>query len=145
MQNQPKYKRILLKLSGEALAKELNGRGLEGVFFVPKYYMSPVLVSEEKGGSTELCDGVMMVIHDRNAWRPVLTQLHIMDALIKLYPEITNLDRKGSKRTRYAHVRMGTDKICELADAHESLEPVMDEWAKGAEDFMKRREKYLLY
>ena len=133
------------EFSGEALAQELNSRGLEGVFFVPKYYMSPVLVNEEKGGSVELCDGVMMVIHDRNAWRPVLTQLHIMDALVKLYPEITNLDRKGSARTRYAHIRMGTDKICELADAHESLQPVMEEWAKGAEEFKKRREKYLLY
>ena len=130
------------EFSGEALAEELNSRGLEGVYFVPKYYMSSVVVNEEIGASLELCDGVMMVIHDRNVWRPVMTQLHIMDALIKLYPEIIDLDRKG---TRYAHVRMGTDRICQLAEAGQSLAPVMEDWAKAAEEFKKRREPYLLY
>lgn len=130
------------EFSGEAMAEELNSRGLEGVYFVPKYYMGSVAMSREKSDvHMELCNGVMMVIHDRNLWRPVLTQLHIIDTIIKLYPHILDLDRGQ----RYSHVRMGTDKICDLAAAGQSLAPVMEAWAKGAEEFKKRREKYLLY
>ena len=136
------------EFSGEALAEELNSRGLEGVYFVPKYYMTSTLSLDGKNSGMALCNGVMMVIHDRNLWRPVLTQLHIMDAIVKLYPDLLDLDRKrcgDSRRTRYAHIRMGTDRICQLAEAGESLAPVMEAWEKGAEEFKRRREKYLLY
>ena len=84
-----------------------------------------------------------MVIHDRNLWRPVMTQLNIIDAMIKLYPDILDLDKKGTYR--FARVRMCTDKICDAALRQESLQPVMEEWQRGAEEFKKRREKYLLY
>ena len=127
--------------SGEALAEELNSRDLDGVYFVPKYYMASVALESGHPGELCLCDGVMMVIHDRNTWRPVMTQLNIFDALFKLYPDIINLDRDN----RHSRVRMGTDKICDAFLARQSLAPVMEEWKQGAEEFMKRREKYLLY
>lgn len=127
--------------SGEALAEELNSRDLDGVYFVPKYYMASVALESGHPGELCLCDGVMMVIHDRNTWRPVMTQLSIFDALFKLYPDIINLDRDN----RHSRVRMGTDKICDAFLARQSLAPVMEEWKQGAEEFMKRREKYLLY
>ena len=127
--------------SGEALAEELNSRDLDGVYFVPKYYMASVALESGHPGELCLCDGVMMVIHDRNTWRPVMTQLNIFDALFKLYPDIINLDRDN----RHSRVRMGTDKICDSFLARQSLAPVMEEWKQGAEEFMKRREKYLLY
>ena len=127
--------------SGEALAEELNSRDLDGVYFVPKYYMASVALESGHPGELCLCDGVMMVIHDRNTWRPVMTQLNIFDALFKLYPDIINLDRDN----RHSRVRMGTDKICDAFLARQSLAPVMEEWKQGAEEFKKRREKYLLY
>ena len=128
------------EFSGEALADELNSRGLEGVYFVPKYYMSSIALDSGHPGEIALCNGTMMVIHDRNTWRPVHTQLNIMDALIRMYPDIVNIDRG-----RGARIRMGTDKICEAAKACQTLMPVMDEWQRGAEEFMKRREEFLLY
>lgn len=129
------------EFSGDTLAEELNSRGLEGVFFVPKYYMASVVLEKGRPSELALCDGVMMVIHDRNNWRPVHTQLNIFDALIKLYPDIIDLEVD----TRHARVRMCTDKICDAALRRESLQPVIEEWQQGAEEFMKRREKYLLY
>lgn len=129
--------------SGEALAEELNSRELDGVFFVPKYYMTSALPDGGQNAQLQLCNGVMMVIHDRNLWRPVMTQLNIIDAMIKLYPDILDLDKKGTYR--FARVRMCTDKICDAALRQESLQPVMEEWQRGAEEFKKRREKYLLY
>ena len=82
-----------------------------------------------------------MVIHDRDIWRPVMTQLNIMDAMLKLYPDILNLEWSKD----LPRIRMCTDKICDAALRHESLQPVMEEWERGAEEFKKRREKYLLY
>lgn len=127
--------------SGDILAEELNARGLEGVYFVPKYYMASVALESGHPGEIVLCDGVIMVIHDRNIWRPVNTQLHIIDAMIKLYPDIIKLESDS----RYARVRTCTDKIHDAVLHRESLQPVMKEWQQGAEEFKKRREKYLLY
>ena len=128
-------------LSGEALAQELNGRDLEGIYFVPKYYMSSVEATSGNVKELRLCDGVMMVIHDRNAWRPVTTQLHIMDAILKLFPGLMDLEWI----TNLARIRMCTDWICDLAKDGQSLAPVIDAWQQAAEAFKKRREKYLLY
>lgn len=128
-------------VSGEALALELNSRGLQGVYFVPKYYMSDTEPLSGKKKEIRLCNGVMMVIHDRDIWRPVMTQLNIMDAMLKLYPDILNLEWSKD----LPRIRMCTDKICDAALRHESLQPVMEEWERGAEEFKKRREKYLLY
>ncbi len=127
--------------SGEALARELNTRDLEGVYFVPKYYMASIPQESGHPGDPVLCGGVMTVIHDRNLWRPVHTQLNIIDSMVTLYPHILNLER----HTALARARMGTDRICDAALARESLRPVMDTWNREAEKFSRRREKYLLY
>ncbi len=124
------------EFSGGLLAKELNSRGLEGVYFIPKFYKARCK------GYTEmpLCDGVMMVIHDRAAWRPVTTQLHTMDALCKLFPETVNLDAHALARPR-----MGTDEICDRALRQERVAGLIPKWEQAAAEFRKKREKYLLY
>ena len=128
-------------ISGELLARELNSRDLEGVYFVPKYYLSDTEAASGEGKEVRLCDGVMMVIQDRNHWRPVNTQLHIMDAFLKCFPGILNLEWV----TDLARIRMCTDQICDLAKNGEPLLPVMTQWQQGAEAFCKRRAPYLLY
>ena len=88
-----------------------------------------------------LCNGVMVIVQDRNRYRPVTTQLHIMDAVCKLYPEYVNLeDNKILGRKR-----MGTHVICDRAMQHESLLPVIEDWQAQAEAFAQRRKPYLLY
>ena len=124
-------------ISGRAVAEELNSRDLPGIFFVPKFYMCAVHGMPEP----TLCDGVLMVISDRNAWRPVHTQLNIMDAMVKLYPELFD----ASAAPKYARPRMNTDKICDAIEAKQSLKPVMDEWLEGAKRFEEQRKPYLLY
>ena len=129
------------EIDGEALAKELNSRGLEGIYFVPKFYMAARWTANEQPDKVTLCDGVMMAIHDRNAWRPVRTQLHIIDALIKLYPELLNLECWPT----LARVRMGTDSICDAARKGESLMPILEAWEQSAKRFEEQRKPYLLY
>jgi hypothetical protein len=83
---------------------------------------------------------VMMVINDRNIWRPVTTQLHIMNTLNRLYPGMINFDYHELSR-----VRMGTDEICNTLKENRSLLPVIEKWKNSAKEFEKIREKYLLY
>ncbi len=128
-------------IDGEALANELNSRGLEGIYFVPKFYMAARWVANEQPDMVTLCDGVMMAIHDRNLWRPVKTQLHIIDALIKLYPGLLDLECWPT----LARVRMGTDAICDAAQRGESLMPILKEWEQSAKRFEEQRKPYLLY
>lgn len=127
---------------GDALARELNSRNLPGIYFIQKYYMAMTYLKPTEGSGRELtlCNGVYMLINDRNAWRPVETQFHIMDALNKLFPDKINFEHHMLARPRTC-----TDKIHDALKSRESVLPIAEEWKKGAEEFKKTREKYLLY
>lgn len=125
--------------NGDAMATELNSLALDGVYFVPKFYMSGLLGTAEQ--MPQLCNGVMTVIHDRKAFRPVTTQLHIMDMLLRLYPEYVNFEEDKKD----ARPRMGTHVICDRAARGESLLPVIEDWWAQAEAFNKRRQPWLIY
>ncbi|MBE6550541.1 MAG: DUF1343 domain-containing protein [Ruminococcaceae bacterium] len=127
---------------GELLANELNALCLPGIYFVQKYYMAMTYLAPKEGSERKLvlCDGVYMVISDRNIWRPVETQLYIMDTLNRLFPDKVNFEH--SRSCRY---RMCTDKICDALKERKSLAPIIEEWKQGAEKFKRIREKYLLY
>ena len=127
---------------GDLLAKELNALDLPGIYFIQKYYMAMTYLSPEEGSERKLtlCNGVFMVINDRNAWRPVETQLHIMDTLNRICPDKVNFEHHG-----LARIRMCTDKICDALKEKKSLLPIIEEWKNASEEFKARREKYLLY
>ena len=82
-----------------------------------------------------------MVIQDRETWKPVETQLHIMDAIVKLFPGKYEFDYHKA----LARYRMGIDEICDRAAKGESLMPVLERWQKESEEFKQMRAKYLLY
>ena len=130
-----------VNFDGELLTNELNSLELPGIYFINKFYKSTAYLSQDKQSSGEiaLCDGAFMVINDKNEWRPVETQLYIMDTLNKLYPNLDFDFRAGSRR------RMCTDEICDRLERGESLLPVIEKWRAGAIQFEKEREKYLLY
>lgn len=127
---------------GHTLASELNMLGLDGVLFVPKYYQANVFDKSREGFSQRLtlCNGVMIVITDRNAYRPVTAQLHIMDTINRLYHDRVNFEQHSIARPR-----MGTDEICNALTAGESLVPIIEKWERQAKEFEVAREKYLLY
>ena len=114
---------------------------MPGIYFINKFYKSTAYLSGEKRskGEIALCDGAFMIINDRNDWRPVETQLYIMDTLNRLYPD-TDFDFQAGSR-----LRMCTDEICDTLERGESLAPVIENWKRGAEKFEKERHKYLLY
>ena len=136
---------------GDVLAKELNSRNIDGVYFMQRYSKANIMnvTGKVKQWDVGSCDGVLIIISDRNAFRPVTTQLHIMDAILKCFPEHADLDPAfkvpGSIGHLNARERMCTDEVCEMAERGESLLPLIDKWKRSSEEFMKRREPFLLY
>ncbi|MBQ7119270.1 MAG: DUF1343 domain-containing protein [Oscillospiraceae bacterium] len=127
---------------GDLLTKELNALDLPGIYFIQKYYMAMTYLNPTEGAERKLtlCNGAFMVINDRDAWRPVETQLYIMDTLNRLFPDKVNFEHHG-----LARIRMCTDKICDTLKEHKSLLPIIEEWRESAEEFKKQRAPYLLY
>lgn len=129
-------------IDGELLVNELNKLNIPGVYFIQKYYKS--LIYPDNKDDLErvlaLCDGAFMVIEDRNLWRPVETQLHIMDTVNKLFFGKVNFERTVGSR-----LRMCCDSICDALSAGHNLANVINEWRCESEAFKKMREKYLLY
>ena len=127
--------------SSEELATELNSRDFDDVYFVPKFNMATTVDSQK----TPLpCNGVLITIRDRDSFRAVRTQLHIMDALQKLYaPDKWIFDFKVARF--WARKRLGTDELHSIIERGESPLALLDKWEADAVAFEERRRKYLLY
>lgn len=128
---------------GRLLADTLNSKGLDGVYFLQKYYKTFTCVKGDNGEKIRenaLCDGVLMLIQDRNVWRPVATQLQIMETLQELFGDQINFEHHKLSRPR-----MCTDEICDALSKGESLSPIIKKWESGAEEFLVARAPYLLY
>jgi len=124
--------------SGEALAAELNGRGLDDVYFAPRFLMAATRWERD----IKLpCNGVMTVYRDKRKYLPVRAQLHLIDALIKLYGDNINLEYKPS----WARKRMGTDDIYDLIDKGESVLTLLEKWQSHSEEFCRERRSFMLY
>lgn len=123
-------------MDGRKIADELNALDLHGVYCVPKFYQASIARQP-----VELCNGVMMVIQDKNAFRPVTFQLHIMDVLCRNYPEIFRLVTKPGIGIK----RMGTEKVFQAAQNGQPIAAFIPEWERQAAAFAEERKPYLLY
>jgi len=126
------------EFDSEELAAELNSRGLDDVFFAPKFLSTATAFKRDEKLE---CSGIMTVIADERNYRAVRAQLHIMDALVKLYS-----DRIEFEYEKYwARKRMGTDDIYTIIENRASVLGIAEKWEKQASEFRERREEYLLY
>ena len=127
---------------GARLADALNAKNLDGVYFLQKYYQATTLKDAYDGikNNLVLCDGVLMLIKDKNAWHPVSTQLHIMDELQNLFGDRINFEYHSAARAR-----MCTDEICDAILQKKSLVPLVKQWEHAAREFEIARVPYLLY
>jgi uncharacterized protein YbbC (DUF1343 family)/CubicO group peptidase (beta-lactamase class C family) len=119
-------------IDAKELAARLNAAGLAGVSFVPIEF-----TPTSSKYANEQCRGVNITVVDRNAIQPVAVGLQIAVTLHKLYPdkwELTAMDRLLINKEVLAAIGDGDG----LQDLQELYQPKLD-------DFLKRREKYLLY
>lgn len=119
-------------ISGPLLAQELHRAELPGVAFIPIEFMP-----QSSKHANVACQGIELIITDRERFESVATGLAIARALRKLYPqawETKNLNTLLRSQTIRDAILDG------------SIEPRFDERLReGIFEFQQRRQKYLIY
>ena len=119
-------------IDGVALAEALNGRRLPGISFYPVRFTPSA--SKYAG---EACEGVFMIVRDREALRPVRVGLEIAAILHRMYGatfELERSERLFGTADGIRRIRGGDDPAAIAAS-----------WARGESRWRLLRNKYLLY
>jgi uncharacterized protein YbbC (DUF1343 family) len=119
-------------IRGAELASYLNRRAIPGVRFEPEKFTPNSGLY--KG---ELCEGVRVVLTDRDALQTMRMGIEIASAIGKLYP--------GKFETAKMIELVGNAATIKQLVAGEDPVTIMISWTKDLEAFRKVRAKYLLY
>lgn len=114
------------------LAEELNRAELPGVSFIPIRFTPSFSVHKDK-----LCGGVYIMLNDRDHCNVVDVGLLIARTMCQLYSKDFPADKIG-------HLLLHPATL-EAIKANKSLTEIRADWKAEAEEFLKRREKYLIY
>jgi uncharacterized protein YbbC (DUF1343 family) len=117
---------------GEELAAYLNRRAIPGLRFEPEKFTPDSGLF--KG---ELCEGVRVVVTNRDGMESMLMGMEIASALEKLYPE----KFEAAKMIEL----IGNASTIKLLEAGEDPVAILATWDKDIEVFQNIREQYLLY
>ena len=119
-------------MKSKELAAYLNARGIAGVRFVPVTFTPTSAVY--KG---QVCNGVNLVVTDRNGFDAPELGIELAAALRKLYPSDFKIERMQEllvNQSAYDALMAGQDP-----------RRIAQDWQEGLERFQKVREKYLIY
>jgi uncharacterized protein YbbC (DUF1343 family) len=119
-------------IDGRRLAEALNTRAIPGVRFYPVQFTPTA-----SKFANEACDGVFVVITDRQAVRPVRVGVEIASALYRLFPGQFDIDlaaRLFGSTAGLTRIKSGDDPAAIAAS-----------WNAGEARWRLRRAKYLLY
>ena len=118
-------------VNARELAQYLNERGIPGVRFVPITFTPTA-----SNYSGKVCQGVNLVLLDRNTLDAPELGLELAAALAKLYPtfQIDPLKDMLVNAAAFEALTAGRDP-----------RRIADDWRDAVEAFSKTREKYLLY
>lgn len=115
------------------LAARLSEETIPGVFSLPEQFTPDASVYDG-----EDCAGVRFVISDRDALRPLSLGIGLMRAIHDLYPDTYDLAEKGNVLLRH-------QPTLDAVLAGKSMEEIRAGWNPALDDFLKRREAFLLY
>ena len=125
------------------LTDKLNSLNLPGVYFRPNYYQPTF---HKYAG--QLCGGLQLHILDCQKYKSVITAVAILSTIYHLYP-----DRFEWKQPPYEYVHdklpidviFGSDKVRKQIELGTSIRKIEESWQQGVDEFVKLREKYLIY
>ncbi len=128
-------------IDAKKLADELNSFKLSGVKFEPIEFIPVDIenVTVDPKYEGEKCYGVYLKVYDRDKFEPVKTAVYILYALKKLFPHDFKWRTAGQDRL------WGTDKVRLMLDEGKKPEEIINLWRDGLGNFLKIRQKYLLY
>jgi uncharacterized protein YbbC (DUF1343 family) len=119
-------------VKGRELAAYLNGRGIFGVRFVPVAFTPTA--SNYNG---QICEGVNVIVTDRNAVDAPELGIELAAALKKLYPADFKMERMAELLVNQA--------AYEGLVAGEDPRRIAQDWQEELEKFEVVRKKYLIY
>ncbi len=124
-------------IDAEKLANALNARRLPGVFFRPTAYRPYYFRFKN-----QQLWGVQIHILDPHIFHPVLTQLHILHALLSLFPSHNIFD---TNRTASFDRAWGTDQVRLMLSQGADPESIVASWQEKLSQYREIRRKYLMY
>jgi len=128
-------------IDGERLAKTLNKKNLPGVYFQPFYFKPYYQIFQN-----EFCEGIRIIITDKQMIKPVSISYHIIEVLLKLYPEEFNFTSDSARRNiRKFDCANGTDRVRLMLERGMPADKIVESYQADIEKFKKKRRKYLLY
>jgi len=119
-------------INGKELAAYLNARAIQNVRFVPISF-----TPSSSNFAGQRCEGVNLIVLDRNAFEATELGVELASALHKLYPGDLKLERMADllvNQSTFQGLEAGVDPRRIAAD-----------WQESLEKFIALREKYLLY
>ena len=119
-------------IKSRELAAYLNGRGIQSVRFVPV-----VFTPASSNFAGERCEGVNLIVLDRNTLDSPELGIELASALHKLYPNDFKMERMADLLVNQA--------VFEAIEAGEDPRRIAEDWQERLEGFVRLREKYLLY
>jgi uncharacterized protein YbbC (DUF1343 family) len=126
-----------------ALAQSLNALNLRGASFRPAYF-EPTF----QKWAGEMCGGVQIHVHDRNAFEPFLTGIAVISTVRMLYPEWFQWRQPPYE---YENVKLPIEILCggsripQEINRGTSWMQIRSSWQEDIAHFMSQRRPYLLY
>jgi uncharacterized protein YbbC (DUF1343 family) len=114
------------------LAEELNHAGMTGVRFVPTTFTPSYSVHKD-----QLCQGVYILLNDRDSCSVVDVGLQIAKTLYRLYPK--DFDPEKMRRL------LMHPPTLEAIKSGKPLAEIRASWQQKLDEFQKIRAKYLIY
>jgi len=124
-------------VNADDLARELNSRNLPGVYFRPLFWR-PYYFTRE---GSEL-QGVQIHIKDIRKFEPQRMQIHVLEAIHKLYPDQPIFE---TRRISSFQKAMGTDQVHQAILAGTTAESIIKTWQEDLDKFSEIRRKYIVY
>ncbi len=119
-------------IDGARLAQALNARALPGVRFYPVQF-TPAAAPY----AGQNCQGVHLLITDRNRFHPVRTALEIVVALHQLFG--------GNYQLEKSPAMLGSKQILEKVLSGDGAADIAAGWEADERAWLQLRRKYLLY
>jgi uncharacterized protein YbbC (DUF1343 family) len=119
-------------MKSRELAAYLNGRDIQSVRFVPITF-----TPSSSNYAGERCEGVNLIVLDRNTLESPELGIELASALHKLYPNDFKLERMSDL--------LVNQSVLDAIGAGEDPRRIAEDWQERLEEFVRMREKYLLY
>ncbi|HXM10283.1 MAG TPA: serine hydrolase [Terriglobales bacterium] len=119
-------------IKGRELAAYLNARGIQSVRFVPITF-----TPSSSNFAGERCQGVNLILLDRNTLESPELGIELASALHKLYPNDFKLEKMADLLINQA--------VFDSIGAGEDPRRIAEEWQERLDAFIRMRENYLLY